>query len=108
MAVPVRHGAGSASDPDGTGTLSGPVMADVDLGVYLRPSGGHVLIGSTPPACDPREWLDDPDACDPRPTPARFETRVTRAARRFPPLGVPNRPTGVAGVYDAADDWSPS
>ncbi|MGW0876399.1 FAD-dependent oxidoreductase [Streptomyces sp. NPDC002740] len=58
-------------------------------------------------ACGPREWLDDPDEGNPRPTPARFETQVTRAARRFPLLGVPHRPTGIAGVHDAADDWSP-
>lgn len=32
---------------------------------------------------------------------------MTRAARRFPLLRVPNRPTGIAGVYDAADDWAP-
>ncbi|MFF3849926.1 NAD(P)/FAD-dependent oxidoreductase [Streptomyces sp. NPDC002328] len=125
VAAPVRQGDGSASGPGGTrtesgpggtgtefgpratGTGSGPIVADVDLGTYLRPAGGHLLIGSTLPACDPREWLGDPDECDPRPTPARFETQVTRAARRFPLLGVPNRPTGIAGVYDAADDWSP-
>jgi glycine/D-amino acid oxidase-like deaminating enzyme len=107
VAAPVRQGDGSISGPRGTGTTSGPIVADVDLGTYLRPSGGHLLIGGTLPACDPREWLDDPDECSPHPTPARFETQVTRAARRFPLLGVPNRPTGIAGVYDAADDWSP-
>ncbi|MCT9010353.1 NAD(P)/FAD-dependent oxidoreductase [Streptomyces rhizosphaerihabitans] len=107
VAAPVRQGDGTISGPGGTGTTSGPIVADVDLGTYLRPSGGHLLIGSTLPDCDPREWLDDPDECNPHPTPARFETQVTRAARRFPLLGVPNRPTGIAGVYDAADDWSP-
>ncbi|MGW2822467.1 hypothetical protein ACWC24_15875 [Streptomyces sp. NPDC001443] len=107
MAAPVRQGDGSASGPGGTGTGSGPIVADVGLGTCLRPSGGHLLVGGTLPARDPKEWLDDPDGCNPHPTPARFETRVTRAARRFPLLGVPNRPAGVAGVHDAADDWSP-
>ncbi|MGW2787133.1 NAD(P)/FAD-dependent oxidoreductase [Streptomyces populi] len=111
VAAPAGRGDGTTPGPGGAGTGSGsgsgPIVADVDLGTYLRPFGGHLLVGSTLPACDPREWLDDPDACDPRPTPARFETQVTRAARRFPLLGVPNRPTGVAGVYDVADDWSP-
>ncbi|MFE2067195.1 NAD(P)/FAD-dependent oxidoreductase [Streptomyces sp. NPDC059467] len=107
VATPVGQRDGTASGPGGTGTMSSPIVADVDLGTYLRPCGGHFLIGSTLPACDPREWLDDPDECNPHPTPARFETQVTRAARRFPLLGVPNRPTGIAGVYDAADDWSP-
>ncbi|MFD8812796.1 NAD(P)/FAD-dependent oxidoreductase [Streptomyces sp. NPDC059627] len=107
VAAPVGQGDTDPSGPGGAETMLGPIVADVDLGIYLRPSGGHLLIGSTLPACDPREWLDDPDECNPHPTPARFETQVTRAARRFPLLGVPNRPTGVAGVYDAADDWSP-
>ncbi|MGW4566758.1 NAD(P)/FAD-dependent oxidoreductase [Streptomyces sp. NPDC004561] len=100
--VAAPTGRGGAED------LPGPVVADVDLGTYLRPAaGGHLLVGSTLPACDPMEWLDDPDASSPHPTPARFDTQVTRAARRFPLLRVPNRPTGVAGVYDVADDWTP-
>ena len=32
---------------------------------------------------------------------------MTRAARRLPELRVPNRPSGVVGVYDVADDWTP-
>ncbi|MFI0967594.1 NAD(P)/FAD-dependent oxidoreductase [Streptomyces sp. NPDC021080] len=107
VAAPVRRSDGAASGSGGTGTGTGTtfglIVADVDLGTYLRLSGGHVLIGSTLPACDPREWLDDPDECNPHPTPARFETQVTRAARRFPLLGVPNRLSGVAGVYDRTD-----
>ncbi|MER7579562.1 FAD-dependent oxidoreductase [Kitasatospora sp. NPDC097691] len=85
-----------------------PVVADLDLGTYLRPaSGGHLLVGGTEPDCDPHEWIDDPDLADPRPTAQRFRAQVTRAARRFPEIGVPGRPLGVAGVYDAADDWTP-
>jgi sarcosine oxidase, subunit beta len=85
-----------------------PVIADADLGVYIRPdSGGHLLIGGTEPECDPLEWIEDPDAASPRPTRERFEAQVWRAARRFPELTVPNRPRGVAGVYDAASDWTP-
>ncbi|MFD8705391.1 NAD(P)/FAD-dependent oxidoreductase [Kitasatospora sp. NPDC059648] len=86
----------------------GPVVADLDLGTYLRAApGGHLLIGGTQPDCDPTEWVDDPDAADPRPTARRFRTQVTRAARRLPAIGVPNRPLGTAGVYDVADDWTP-
>ncbi len=86
----------------------GPVVADLDLGTYLRAaSGGHLLVGGTEPPCDLPEWIDDPDEADPRPTARRFRTQVTRAARRFPEIGVPNRPLGVAGVYDVADDWTP-
>ncbi|WP_225829027.1 NAD(P)/FAD-dependent oxidoreductase [Streptomyces naphthomycinicus] len=107
VAAPARRGDTTSSSPAGARAGSGPIVADADLGTYLRPHGGHVLIGSTLPACDPREWLDDPDACNPHPTPARFDTQATRAARRFPLLRVPNRPTGIAGVYDVADDWTP-
>ncbi|GAA1734765.1 FAD-dependent oxidoreductase [Aeromicrobium alkaliterrae] len=85
-----------------------PVVSDVDLGTYLRPDAtGGLLVGSTEPECDPLEWLSDPDAADPRPTLDRFEAQVWRAARRLPDLAVPSRPSGVAGVYDAASDWTP-
>lgn len=36
-----------------------------------------------------------------------YDAQVTRAARRLPGLRVPNRRSGIAGVYDAADDWTP-
>jgi glycine/D-amino acid oxidase-like deaminating enzyme len=106
---PLREEVHQVAAPDGVsdgGPL--PVVADLDLGTYLRPaSGGHLLVGGTEPDCDPHEWIDDPDLADPRPTARRFRAQVTRAARRFPQIGVPNRPLGVAGVYDAADDWTP-
>ena len=41
------------------------------------------------------------------PTVERYEAQVTRAARRFPDMTVPNRPKGIAGVYDVAEDWTP-
>lgn len=85
-----------------------PVVADADLGIYIRgESGGNLLIGGTEPACDPLEWIDDPDAANPHPTTERFEAQVFRGARRLPDLAVPNRPRGIAGVYDASDDWTP-
>lgn len=85
-----------------------PAIADADLGAYLRPdAGGHMLVGGIEPECDPPEWVIDPDLASPLPTVERFEAQVLRAARRFPELGVPNRPRGIAGVYDVADDWTP-
>jgi glycine/D-amino acid oxidase-like deaminating enzyme len=92
-------------NPDGG---SGVTVADLDLGTYFRGElGGGLLVGGTESACDPFEWIDDPDAANPNPTQAVFETYVTRAARRLPELAVPNRARGVAGVYDVADDWTP-
>lgn len=99
----VHHVAAPPSLPAGF-----PVVADADLGTYLRgESGGNMLIGGTEPACDPLEWIDDPDAANPHPTTERFEAQVFRGARRLPDLAVPNRPRGIAGVYDASDDWTP-
>lgn len=85
-----------------------PIIADADLGIYIRgESSGNMLIGGTEPECDPLEWIDDPDAANPHPTAERFEAQVFRGARRLPDLAVPNRPRGIAGVYDASDDWTP-
>ncbi|MEV0266215.1 FAD-dependent oxidoreductase [Streptomyces sp. NPDC050617] len=92
----------------GDGERVGPVIADMDVGVYLRPEGrDFLLVGGTEPECDPLEWLDDPDDGRPVPTASGFRTQVTRAARRLPGLRVPGRPSGVAGVYDVSDDWAP-
>ena len=90
------------------GSDLGPVIADVDLGTYMRATPGDgLLVGGTEPECDPLQWLDDPDEASPRPTSALFNAQVTRAARRLPDLGVPSTPRGVAGVYDVASDWTP-
>jgi glycine/D-amino acid oxidase-like deaminating enzyme len=85
-----------------------PVVADLDVGTYVRPSaGGQMLIGGTEPECDPLQWLDDVDGANLNVTLDLYEAQVTRAARRFPDLQVPPAPRGVAGVYDVADDWTP-
>lgn len=85
-----------------------PAIGDLDLGIYVRPeTGGNMLVGGTEPECDPLEWIEDPDAANLNPTAHRYEAQVTRAARRFPDMTVPNRPKGIAGVYDVAEDWTP-
>ncbi len=86
----------------------GPSVADTDLGVYVRTGmHGTLLVGGSEPDCDPLEWVEDPDDAPLGVTRLLYDTQVTRAARRFPDLQVPNRPTGIAGVYDVADDWTP-
>lgn len=86
----------------------GPVIADLDLGTYMRAAAGDgLLVGGTEPECDPFQWLDDADQANPNPTRAVFDAQVTRAARRFPDLRVPPAPLGLAGVYDVATDWTP-
>jgi len=85
-----------------------PAIADVDLGQYMRPQiGGTWLVGGLEPECDELHWVDDPDSLDPYPTVERFEVSMMRLARRVPEFGVPHRPTGLAALYDVADDWVP-
>ena len=94
-----------AGHPYATG---GPCVSDGDLGVNFRPEpGGHVLVGSEDPECDPVEWVDDADRFDRGATVDQWERQVLRLARRLPDLPVPGRPTGLAGLYDVADDWMP-
>lgn len=107
---PLRQEVHHVTAPPGYGTdgASGPIVADIDLGTYMRGDGnGGLLIGGTEPECDPLQWLDDPDDAGDGPTKPVFDAQVARAARRFPGLGVPDRPRGVAGVYDVTDDWTP-
>ena len=85
-----------------------PLVADLDVGQYFRPQpGGTVLIGCTEPECDELHWVDDPDTNSDHPTVEVFETYMMRFARRVPDFGVPSRPTGIASMYDASDDWVP-
>lgn len=107
---PLRQEVHEVSTPEGFAADGGQGMAiaDPDLGIYARPSGpGKVIIGGMEPECDPLEWLDDPDAVVAHATQPVYEAQLMRAARRFPALAVPNRPTGIAGVYDATTDWTP-
>lgn len=102
---PMRQEVHQLPAPEG---LLDIIIGDIDLGTYLRPTPGpFILVGGTEPECDPFEWLDDPDTSNPRVTRARFEAQATRAARRLPDLRIPNTPSGIAGVYDVADDWTP-
>jgi sarcosine oxidase subunit beta len=97
-----------AVDTTGTVAATLPVVADLDLGTYFRRTPGDaLLIGGAEPACDPLQWLDDPDTANPNATPVLFDAQVTRVARRLPAVTVPPLPTGLAGVYDVAEDWTP-
>jgi len=86
----------------------GPSIADLDTGIYVRPAhGDNLLVGGTEPACDPLEWIDDPDQVNPNATASKFAAQVTRAARRLSTLTVPTIAKGISGVYDVSDDWTP-
>jgi sarcosine oxidase subunit beta len=105
---PLRQEVHQVDAPPGYTGEAAVAVADLDLGTYLRPAGGgHLLVGGTEPECDPLDWVGDVEAVDLRPTAERFRVQVTRAARRLPGLRVPSRPSGVVGLYDVADDWTP-
>ena len=88
--------------------LPGPIIGDLDLGTYMRSTpAGSTLIGGTEPECDGLEWVDDVDSVNLNRTKEKFEAQVTRAARRLPALKIPNAPSGIAGIYDVASDWTP-
>jgi sarcosine oxidase, subunit beta len=90
------------------GDRLGPVIADLDLGTYVRATPGDgLLVGGTEPECDPLQWLDSPEEASPNPTVAVYEAQLTRAARRLPALTIPPTPRGIVGVYDVASDWTP-
>lgn len=85
-----------------------PVVNDVDLGTYFRPHpGGSIVVGGLEPECDPLNWVENADSFDPNPTQAVWDAQVLRLARRMPELKVPNRPRGIAHIYDVSDDWIP-
>jgi glycine/D-amino acid oxidase-like deaminating enzyme len=97
-----------AVSADGDIVAGLPVIADLDLGTYFRSTPGDaLLVGGAEPACDPLQWLDDPDAANPHATAELFDAQVTRVARRVPAVTVPPVPHGLAGVYDVAEDWTP-
>ncbi len=105
---PMRHEVHHVRAPANVSADRTTQVADGDTGIYLRPEvGGNLVIGSLDPACDAQEWVDDPGDFNPAVTADGFERQVLRAARRLPDLAVPNRPSGIAALYDVADDWIP-
>src|SRR6185437_15023938 len=59
------------------------------------------------PACDPKTWVEDPDACSREITESQWNAQVYRLARRVPELTIPHRASGVVDMYDVSDDWLP-
>ncbi len=79
-----------------------------DDGVYFRPEvGNSLIVGSSDPECDPREWVADPDKYHTEVTEERWQAQVYRLAKRVTDLPVPNQPKGLVDLYDVSDDWLP-
>jgi sarcosine oxidase, subunit beta len=85
-----------------------PVVNDMDLGIYFRPHfGDSIILGGMEPACDELMWIDDADQFNSAPTKPLWEAQTLRLARRLPGLRIPNRPSGIANLYDVTPDWIP-
>jgi len=80
-------------------------LVDMDSGVYQRPDGPDMLIGSTDPECDPMDIVD-PDDHNTSFT-EQWTLQAHRAAQRFPEMGISNTARGTVGLYDVSDDWIP-
>lgn len=86
-----------------------PVIGDVDGGVYTRPEarGRALIVGTTDPDCDEREWVDDPDDYQQTVSEPYRQRQCLRLMKRIPELRLgPAR--GVASLYDVTvQDWYP-
>ncbi len=86
----------------------GFVFSDADGGIYFRPeTGNNILVGSADPACDPKEWVANPDEYQSELTDQLWKTQVYRLGRRIPELEIPAKPSGIVSLYDVSSDWIP-
>ena len=86
-----------------------PVVGDVDGGIYFRPetAGRDLVVGSTDPECDPKEFVADPDHYEDTVTDLYRQRQCLRAMQRFPAIRLGPR-RGVASLYDVTvRDWYP-
>jgi sarcosine oxidase subunit beta len=91
------------------GGASLPVVGDLDGGVYFRPEAGgrDIVVGSTDPECDPKEFVADPDDFGDGITDLYRERQCLRLMQRFPDVRL-GPPRGVAALYDVTvRDWYP-
>jgi sarcosine oxidase subunit beta len=93
--------------PAPTGYVEGGngFLVDLDSGIYMRPDGSDVLIGSADPECDAPDVVL-PDDYNVSMT-EQWTTQVYRAAQRFPSLAIENTARGTVGLYDVSNDWIP-
>ncbi len=86
----------------------GMVISDFTNATYHMPEvGNRILVGSQDPACDLKIWIPDPDHFNRQVTTDQWRAQVYRLAQRIPGLGIPDKPRGLADLYDVSDDWIP-
>ena len=103
----LRHEVAHVPAPPDWDAKVAHVFSDSEIGTYCRPeTGNHVLIGSEDPACDEKEWVDNPDDYLTEFT-GMWQTLVMRQAQRFPGIRIPNSARGAVDLYDVTEDWGP-
>jgi glycine/D-amino acid oxidase-like deaminating enzyme len=104
----LRHEVAHVPAPKGMNfERDGIIYSDSDIHTYARPEvGNNILIGSEDPACDPKEWVEDPDVFN-ADFSDQWKIMVMRLAQRLPELGIPEHAKGVVALYDVSDDWMP-
>ena len=104
----LRHEVAHVPSPAGFDfEKEGMIYSDSDIHTYCRPeTGNNILIGSEDPACDEKEWVEDPDNYDENFS-EQWKVLVMRMAQRFPDLGIPSKTRGVVALYDVTEDWMP-
>lgn len=72
-----------------------------------RRGGGDIIVGSTDPACDDLEWIEDPDDYRQEITEPYRERQCLRLMKRLPEVRL-GPPRGLAALYDVTvQDWYP-
>lgn len=80
-------------------------IIDAATRAYARPTADRcTLVGSRTAE---RQWLENPDECDPLPDPSFVEEAGTRIGRRIPKLRGASYRSGQAGVVDLTPDGRP-
>lgn len=106
---PMRVEVAYVPGPQGVDSDSSmPFMFDLDVGVYMRPQqGGMLVAGSVEPECDQLEFLHSADEKWSESLTDEWTNFVYRAALRLPDLRIPSSATGLAALYDVTPDWTP-
>jgi len=82
------------------------IFADTNLGIYSRPEGDLMLVGSIETS-DAELVVDDPDYYNGEMDFARVESYSERIVRRYPPMRSGAFHNGYASLYDITPDWQP-
>jgi sarcosine oxidase subunit beta len=82
------------------------ILCDTSLGVYSRPEGDLMLVGSLETS-DAQMVVDDPDYFNEEIDFDRVESYAERIVRRYPAMQAASFHGGYASLYDITTDWQP-